>query len=70
MRWTPSARLTSARFADGEVVWSRGLDAGLKLAEDCQRRWQKSPITEEITKETVKTIAQGMPDCFGVPEVT
>jgi hypothetical protein len=25
------------------------------------RRWQKRPITEEITKEPVKTIAQGMP---------
>jgi hypothetical protein len=26
------------------------------------RRWQKSPVTGESTKETVKTIAQGMPD--------
>jgi hypothetical protein len=30
----------------------------------------KSPITEESPKETVKTIAQGMPDRFGVPVVT
>jgi hypothetical protein len=29
-----------------------------------RRRWQKSPVTGESTKETVKTIAQGM---LGVP---
>src|ERR1700730_9408785 len=34
-----------------------------------RRRWQKSPVTGESTKETVKTIAQGMPDCFGEPVV-
>jgi hypothetical protein len=28
------------------------------------------PVTEEITKETVKTIARGMPDVFGVTVVT
>jgi hypothetical protein len=33
----------------------------------CRRWWQESPITKEITKETVKTIAQGMPDRFGEP---
>jgi len=26
------------------------------------RQWQESPITGESTKETVKTIARGMPD--------
>src|SRR5258708_30254343 len=26
-----------------------------------ERRWQKSPVTEESTKDPVKTIAQGMP---------
>jgi hypothetical protein len=30
----------------------------------------KSPITGESTKETVKTIAQGVPECFGEPVVT
>jgi hypothetical protein len=35
-----------------------------------KRRWQKSPVTGESTKETVKTIAQGRPDCFGEPVVT
>jgi hypothetical protein len=35
-----------------------------------RRRWQKSPVTEEITKETVKTIARGMPGETGVTVVT
>jgi hypothetical protein len=34
------------------------------------RRWQKSPVTEESTEETVKTIARGMPDVSGVTVVT
>jgi hypothetical protein len=34
------------------------------------RRWQKSPVTEESAKETVKTIVQGMPDETGEPVVT
>jgi hypothetical protein len=38
--------------------------------ESCKRRWQESPVTGEITKETVKTIARGVPECFGVPVVT
>jgi hypothetical protein len=32
MRWTLIAPRTRAREADGEVVWSRRLDAGVKLA--------------------------------------
>jgi hypothetical protein len=40
--------------ADGEVVWSRYPDADIKLAlmlaHRGQRRWQQSPVTEEITK--------------------
>jgi hypothetical protein len=35
-----------------------------------RRRWQKSPVTGESTKETVKTIAQGMPVDGVVPVVT
>jgi hypothetical protein len=31
-----------------------------------KRRWQKSPVTEESTKETVKTIACGNARCSGV----
>jgi hypothetical protein len=34
------------------------------------RRWQESPVTEESAKETVKTIARGMPGVFGVTVVT
>src|SRR5271166_2816406 len=30
-----------------------------------KRRWQKSPVTGESTKETVKTIAQGRPGISG-----
>jgi hypothetical protein len=36
----------------------------------CRRRWQKSPVTGEITKETVKTIARGMPGVSAVTVVT
>jgi hypothetical protein len=35
-----------------------------------RRRWQKSPVTGESTKQTVKTIAQGRPGCSGEPVVT
>ena len=42
--------LTNGTEADGEVVWSWRPDAGVKLADFCRRRWQKSPVTEEITK--------------------
>jgi len=34
------------------------------------RRWQESPVTEESAKETVKTIARGMPGVSGVTVVT
>jgi hypothetical protein len=35
-----------------------------------RRRWQTSPVTGESTKETVKTIARGMPGVSGVTVVT
>jgi hypothetical protein len=35
-----------------------------------RRRWQTSPVTEESAKETVNTIAQGMPGESGGPVVT
>jgi hypothetical protein len=41
----------AAPIADGEVVWSWRPDAGVKLAEQSEkRRWQKSPVTGESTK--------------------
>ena len=53
---------TNDAAADGEVVWSWRSDAGAKVAEFVrERRWQPSMVTEESTKETVKTIVQGMP---------
>jgi hypothetical protein len=55
---------TSDVAADGEVVWSWRSDAGAKVAglnESDDRRWQPSMVTGESPKETVKTIAQGMP---------
>src|ERR1700736_4800512 len=35
-----------------------------------KRRWQTSPVTGESAKETVKTIARGMPGEAGVTVVT
>jgi hypothetical protein len=44
MRWTRRRRTTNADVADGEGVWSRSHDAGIKLRERCaRRRWQGSP---------------------------
>ena len=37
MRWTPWLRKTSAGGADGEIVWSRSPDAGVKLGETFSR---------------------------------
>ena len=40
------------------------------FAVDARRRWQTSPVTGKSTKETVKTIARGMPGEPGVTVVT
>jgi hypothetical protein len=37
---------------------------GRARRQSARRRWQKSPVTGESTKQAVKTIAQGMPDVF------
>ena len=44
-----AALQTSGANADGEVVWSRRPDAGVKSREKQfrARRWQTSPVTEE-----------------------
>jgi hypothetical protein len=73
MRWTQAAQKTDALLADGEVVWSRHPDADVKLATMLRiapATETKSPVSEESAKETVKTIARGMPVVFGVPVVT
>jgi hypothetical protein len=61
MRWTRLFRQTSETCADGEVVWSWCPKAGIKSAgDDCRRRRQQCLVSGESSKETVKTIAQGM----------
>jgi hypothetical protein len=61
-----AARETGDAKADGEIVWSRHPDAGVKLAaQERGRRWQKSPVAEESTYKP-KTIARGMPGDSGV----
>src|SRR5216683_3835875 len=40
---------------------SCGAQPGRDARRSAKRRWQKSPVTGESTKETVKTIVQGMP---------
>jgi hypothetical protein len=61
------ALLTNSADADGEVVWFRRPDAGVKFAmmlRITRMTVTIKPVTEESTKETVKTIAQGRPDCL------
>jgi hypothetical protein len=60
-----AALLTNSAQADGEVVWFWRPDAGVKSGGfiPARRRWQESR-SPGSTKETVKTIAQGRPDCF------
>jgi hypothetical protein len=70
MRWTRMARETNVACADGEVVWSRPPDAEAKVARSSRgRRGQESPVPGESAKETVKTIAQGMPVDLAKPVV-
>jgi len=49
----------------GEVVWSWRSNAGAKVVKTLSRLTgdggNQAMVTEESTKETVKTIAQGMP---------
>ena len=52
MRWTQRRCETSAADADGEIVWSRSPDAGIKLREtsvSLDDGGYQSPDTEEIT---------------------
>ena len=62
---------TSAVHAYGEVAWSRCPDAGIKLAVDEPPTTEANkPGTPGRSRISRDTIAQGMPDCFGVPVVT
>src|SRR5882672_11898574 len=62
MRWTRERRETSAAHADGEVVWSRRSDAGVKLAESSANDGGNQAWSPGITYKPLKTIAQGRPD--------
>jgi hypothetical protein len=42
---------------------------GQARRQSARRRWQKSPVTGESTKQAVKTIAQGKPVWTGEPVV-
>jgi len=53
-----------------QVSWRRCRPARADTPRSTKRRWQKSPVTEESVKETVKTIAQGRPGVTGEPVVT
>src|ERR1700761_7972860 len=54
MRWQLTVRRTSARVADGEVVWSWRPDAGVKpvamLGHRAGDGGKKSPVTGESAK--------------------
>jgi hypothetical protein len=71
MRWTLMAPLTNrargGRRSRVVLTPRRWCQAGGVIR---RRRWQTSPVTGESTKETVKTIARGMPGDSGVTVVT
>jgi hypothetical protein len=78
-RWMRDAmdarcRQTSGAGADGEVVWSWRLDAGVNLAMMLAHHagdgGKKARSPERARKKPLKPIAQGRPDCFGEPVVT
>jgi hypothetical protein len=63
--------LTNGAAADGEVVWSRRLDAGVKLADLFPTTTAaRKPDRRGEHEGSRKTIAQGRPDRCGVPVVT
>src|SRR3979411_1273648 len=72
MRWTRAARLTNRADADGEVVWSGRLDAGVKLAEtisaDDGDKQARSP--GRARRKPLKPLRAGMPGFSGGPVVT
>jgi hypothetical protein len=61
----------AACFADGEVVWSWCLDAGIKPCGMFREATVTNKPDHRREREgNRKTIAQGMPECFGLPVVT
>jgi hypothetical protein len=71
MRWTRGCRTTNGVLADGEAVWFWRPDADAKFCGAIQRATvARKPGYREERGISRKTIAQGMPDCFGGPVVT
>jgi hypothetical protein len=77
MRWTRSAerKFLRGRAAPLRTAKSCGPDtptlvSSAQAYEARARREQQSPVPGESTKDTVKTIAQGMPDDLAEPVVT
>ena len=73
MRWTLASADDEGRVR--RTAKSCGPDAPTLASSfagviPARRRWQTSPVTGESAKETVKTIARGMPGCTGVTVVT
>jgi hypothetical protein len=61
MRWTRRRRKTSDAAADGQAVWFRSPDAGIKLAkDDSAGDGGYKPGHQEERGAAVNTIAQGM----------
>jgi hypothetical protein len=73
MRWTRTTLLTRACACGRRsrvVLMPRRWHQAPEKQAFRGRRWQTSPVTGESAKETVKTIARGMPDVSGVTVVT
>jgi len=67
MRWTLTVLLTRAPDADGEVVWSWRLDAGVKSIEATLSATETNqPDLRGEHEVSRKTIAWGMPGVTGV----
>jgi hypothetical protein len=66
--------MSATNDVDPRTAKSCGPDAPTLVSsfakQFARRRWQESPVTGESSKETVKTIARGMPGDSGVTAVT
>ena len=66
--------MSATNDVDPRTAKSCGPDAPTLVSSfpevSARRRWQESPVTGESAKETVKTIARGMPGVSGVTVVT
>ena len=63
MRWPRLMSLAKDIGVDGQAVWFRSPDAGIKLAQnDCAAMVAKKPGTPGRARSSRNTIAQGMPE--------